>query len=269
MSTEENDTKTEDTTVETPAPKKRAKAKKADLPKDDNGQIDWESLIPDKEFYVNDEAFTIYKKPIPNSTEGLKPYQKIVKLNGLKYIASLRGIADLDLQFVKAEADLVVVKYTIYWRDLQNGMESNVSIGTAGVHFQNVDGDIGQRYMVETAENRAFARAIRNGLRIGSVCKEEISKRREEIRGSKKDSNQNESQNEETPNEAPYPSPQVMLENLLNKYEKKITFDQIKEILIKEDKDGAASVNKPKDISDSVCFELIERINKKFGQTKE
>jgi hypothetical protein len=95
------------------------------------------------------------------------------------------------------------------------------------------------------AENRAFVRCVRNFLKINIVGQDEMGESKLASSSPKKD-NQTD--------------PVSILESLMSK--KSISFEKIKEKLVKEEVKGASDFNYLNQIPRLKIFELIERIKK-------
>jgi hypothetical protein len=57
----------------------------------EDGSIDWRSMIKPDFLYPNRDWFTIRSKPVPDSTEGLRDNQLLIMLGGIKELAKMRG----------------------------------------------------------------------------------------------------------------------------------------------------------------------------------
>ena len=64
-----------------------------DYVRNEDGSIDWKSMVPADQVYPNKDYFTRNGKPIPESTEGLEDHELCIKLGGIKKIAKLRGFS--------------------------------------------------------------------------------------------------------------------------------------------------------------------------------
>jgi hypothetical protein len=98
------------------------------------------------------------------------------------------------------------------------------------------------------AENRAFVRCVRNFLKINIVSQEELGDAKLGL-VAKEDSEKENPMN-----------PTALLEKVMQ--EKGVSFDILKNKLLKEKFDGAESLTSIKDVPKSKVFELIERLKK-------
>ena len=101
-------------------------------------------------------------------------------------------------------------------------------------------------FLAAIAENRAFVRCVRNFLKINIVSQEELgdAKLLDEVL-----------EKQENPT-----SPQSLLDKLMK--EKNISFEVIKDRLVKEKFENSESIASIQDIPKSKIFELINRIKK-------
>lgn len=205
----------------------------------EDGSINWRAMVDSKYLYVNKEAFTRRNEPIPTSVEGLKDSELIISLQGLKCLAALRGFKSVTYRPVTAGTEYSGVICRIDWiGNFETNMEVVAFEDGAGASLMNTSEMI-QTYLLETACNRAFARAIRNFLRIGIVSKEELPPAEKPKAATNKI------------------SPSSLLSDLMK--EKSKTFADVKEKLIKEGKSVWSKYNDWKDIPPDEAFQLIER----------
>jgi hypothetical protein len=149
-----------------------------------DGSIDWRAMVNPAHLYPNKDWFNRRNMPVPETGEGLRDDQLLIKLAGIKEIAKLRGYTRVHFQFPKLEKDYVVATCQIDWinsfetTNKLDGDESWSSINTmdvANATFDNTDG-FGQKFLETIAANRAFVRAVRNYLGIHIVGEDEIAK---------------------------------------------------------------------------------------------
>lgn len=142
----------------------------------EDGSIDWRSMIKEEHLFPNKLWFESRKKPVPKTIEGLKDHQLLIKLSGIKELAKLRGFSDLSYNILKCEQDHVAVTCSI--RFIPN-YETNGS----PVHFEdmanatlNNTSSFATKFLETIACNRAFVRAVRNFLNVHIVGDDEIDK---------------------------------------------------------------------------------------------
>jgi hypothetical protein len=210
----------------------------------EEGLVDWRKMIPDKYLYSKGEEQDISK---------VDDSQLIIKLGGMRYIAQLRGMLSYKYEIHRSHETYAAVICTIYW--LNNFESKTIQTSAVGSATLETTNELTSKYVLETAQNRAFCRAVREYLNIPIVSQEEISNtvlsRIEQSSGA--------TENEES----------VDLYALLNKVltEKGITFDWLKERLIKLDIPGAEQYNKTADIPKSKLVLVIDKV-KKFKPSK-
>ena len=142
----------------------------------DDGSVDWRSMIKDEHLFPNKGWFESRKKSVPRSIDGLKDYQLLIKLSGIKELAKLRGFSDVSYQVVKCDPDHVAVSCSI-------SFISNFETSNEPIHFEdmanatlNNTSSFATKFLETIACNRAFVRCVRNFLNIHIVGDDEIDK---------------------------------------------------------------------------------------------
>ncbi len=213
------------------------------------GLIDWRKMLKPEHLVVNKQIFERKGKPIPDSIEGLKDSEVLILLSGIRWLAHLRNFLSVKHTTTAPSPDYIVSACEIKWSGNYetNGQEITFSaIGDASVKNTN---DFGRSYLGPIAENRAFVRAVRNFLKISVCASDEINPNAPNIE---------ESSVENLPSDI---LTKTMKENL-------ITFEKLKEILVKEGFEGAENFKCVGDIAKYKIFELISRIKKKTEEKK-
>jgi len=155
-----------------------------DTPQDPNVEtcIDWKALIPDSEIVLNREAFL--KKGI-NVNELSKEDQaslkaeaaeneKLIKLNGFKHLARLRGLKASKCHVVESSAERVVVQQMLSFLPNSENPEGLEVHAVANATLNNVMGATFQSYLEPIAQNRAFVRAVKDALGINILGQDEL-----------------------------------------------------------------------------------------------
>ena len=62
----------------------------------EDGSVNWRAMIKDEQLFPNRSWFDSRKKDLPNSIEGLKDHQLLIKLGGIKELARLRGFSSVS-----------------------------------------------------------------------------------------------------------------------------------------------------------------------------
>jgi len=166
----------------------------------DDGSIDWRSLVGSEHLYPNKGWFETRNKPVPRSSDGLGDHQLLIKLSGIKELAKLRGFSSVKYEVVKCEIDHVAIKCSICWignYESEGSVIEFEDIGNATVHNTN---NFAKKFLETIAANRAFVRCVRNFLNIHIVGADEI------------DSSSSKSFSNETVVDGTLPSPQSILE---------------------------------------------------------
>lgn len=149
-----------------------------------DGSVDWRAMVNPAHLYPNKDWFNRRNQPIPESSEGLRDDQLLIKLAGIKEVAKLRGYKRVRFEFPKLERDYVVATCQISWLDnfetnntqaSEDDWSEVCSMDVANATYDNTDG-FGQKFLETIAANRAFVRAVRNYLGIHIVGEDELAK---------------------------------------------------------------------------------------------
>lgn len=206
----------------------------------DDGSINWRAMIDKKNLYVNKEAFQRRGEIPPESVDGVKDSDLISNLLGLKELAAMRGYTSVSYRPITASAEYAAVVCKIDWiENFETEMKPVSFEDCACANLYNVS-EMVQSYLLETATNRAFARTLRNFLKISIVSKEELppAKRLVAANSSKK-------------------SASLMLAELMK--EKGRTFKEMQEKLIAEGVTEFQSYADFTDIPGDKAFQLMDR----------
>lgn len=142
----------------------------------EDGSIDWRAMVKAEHLFPNRTWFEGRGEDIPNSVEGLKDHQLIIKLGGIKELARLRGFTSVSYYTEKCEADHVAVNCTIDFIPNYETAGATVSFQDMANATLNNTHDFGQNYLETMACNRAFCRCVRNFLNIHIVSSDEVGK---------------------------------------------------------------------------------------------
>lgn len=202
--------------------------------------VDWRAMVNSKYLYVNKEAFQRRKETVPESIEGLKDADLIIGLGGLKELAACRGFTSVSYRPITAQNDYAAVVCKIDW--IGNYETNMVPISfedCACANNSNV-GEMVQTYLLEMATNRAFARCVRNFLKINIVSKEELPpSKQNRLNGSTN------------------ASPSAILANLMK--EKGRSFKEVQEKLVAEGDSVFQTYSDWTDVPGDKAFGLIDR----------
>jgi hypothetical protein len=142
----------------------------------DDGSVDWRSMIKDEHLFPNKGWFESRKKSVPRSVEGLKDYQLLIKLSGIKELARLRGFESVSYYSDKCELNHVAVCCTMtFIGNYETGGGSIVFQDMANATLENTS-SFATKFLETIACNRAFVRCVRNFLNIHIVGDDEIDK---------------------------------------------------------------------------------------------
>lgn len=141
----------------------------------EDGSVDWRSMIKEEYLYPNREWFEKRNKEIPEDFSGLEDFQLCIMLAGIKELAKLRGFDSVSYDIVKSEDNYVIAKCTIHWIANYENTKNALYQDVGSAHAGNTD-SFGMDYLEAIACNRAFVRCVRNFLNIHIVGADEITK---------------------------------------------------------------------------------------------
>jgi hypothetical protein len=137
---------------------------------------DWRKLIDPAYIVLNTQCKEELEKQTGKLFEEIDPTTvedkyKLILLAGIKEVAQEREFDSVDYDPIAVGPDYAAVKCTIRWRGNKYGPPVSFS-ALADVQAKNES--FAADYMIATAENRAFIRAVRSFLLIHITGKEEI-----------------------------------------------------------------------------------------------
>ena len=143
----------------------------------EDGSIDWRSMIKPEFLYPNRGWFDARNKPIPNTIEGLDDKQLLIMLGGIKELAKMRGYCGVEFKVDNISDGYVTAKCTIHWhKNYESVNEYSTSYeDVANATLANTDAFCA-KFLETIACNRAFVRCVRNYLNIHIVGADEIDK---------------------------------------------------------------------------------------------
>ena len=143
----------------------------------EDGSIDWRSMIKPEFLYPNRGWFDARNKPVPKTTEGLDDKQLLIMLGGIKELAKLRGYSAMDFEVNNISDGYVTAKCTINWTDNYETVHEYATTyaDVANATLANTDAFCA-KFLETIACNRAFVRCVRNYLNIHIVGADEIDK---------------------------------------------------------------------------------------------
>jgi hypothetical protein len=142
----------------------------------EDGSIDWRRMVKDEHLFPNKSWFEARKKEVPKTVEGLKDYQLLIKLSGIKELARLRGFEGVSYYSDKCELNHVAVCCTMtFIGNYETGGEPIVFQDMANATLENTS-SFATKFLETIACNRAFVRCVRNFLNIHIVGDDEIDK---------------------------------------------------------------------------------------------
>lgn len=206
----------------------------------EDGLIDWRAMINPKYLYINIDNYKRRGTETPDSIEGVADKDLIIGLGGLKDLGMLRGYTSVTYRPIAASTEYAATTCQISWiGNYETDMESIVFEDSACANTYNTS-ELVQSYLIEMATNRAFARCLRNFLRISIMSKEEMPPTK-----IKPNNGVNKS------------APSSVLASLMK--EKGRTFEEMKEKLIKEGETSFEKYKNWEDVPGDKVFQLINR----------
>jgi hypothetical protein len=143
---------------------------------DDDGSVNWRSMIKDEHLFPNKSWFDMRRKDVPRTIDGLGDHQLLIKLSGIKELAKLRGFSDVAYEVVKCEPDHVAVICRVtFLPNYETGGKAVVFQDMANATLNNTS-NFATKFLETIACNRAFVRAVRNFLNVHIVGDDEIDK---------------------------------------------------------------------------------------------
>jgi hypothetical protein len=145
----------------------------------EDGSVDWRSMVKEEFLYPNKDWFEMRKKPVPSSVDGLKDNQLFIMLGGIKELAKLRGFESVSFNTENISEGYVKATCRIKWmQNYESGGISSSYEDVANASFDNTS-SFASKFLETIACNRAFVRCVRNFLNIHIVGADEIDKSKE------------------------------------------------------------------------------------------
>jgi hypothetical protein len=146
----------------------------ADYDFNEDGSVNWRSMIPQEHLYANKDYFSRYGNPVPKDIEGLPDSALVIKLTGIKELAKLRRFRSVHYDILHSCESRVVAVCKIVWAGNYETDYEDVSFESVANATTNNTNGFGAKFLESIAENRAFVRAVRNFLNIHVVGADEI-----------------------------------------------------------------------------------------------
>ena len=208
----------------------------------EDGSINWRGMVKTQYLVPNRQ------RTQQTDVSKLEDRDLLILLGGIKELAQIRGFTSVEYNVVTAADNYFATSCKITW--IPNYETSNKPVifeALADASLVNTK-DFARYFLAAIAENRAFVRCVRNFLKINIVSQEELGDAKLGL-VAKEDSEKENPMN-----------PTALLEKVMQ--EKGVSFDILKNKLLKEKFDGAESLTSIKDVPKSKVFELIERLKK-------
>lgn len=189
----------------------------------EDGSIDWRSMIKPEFLYPNKDWFTSRGKEVPTSPEGLSDKQLLIMLGGIKELARLRGFESVSFETKNEQDGYVTAKCIIRWMANYCDPYGCVYEDVANATLANTD-SFCAKFLETIACNRAFVRCVRNFLNIHIVGADEIDKSKGANNATSVEYDSAESTNVTL-------TPSAMLEKAVKEKTGSDSFDQFKTLL--------------------------------------
>ena len=141
----------------------------------EDGSVDWRSMIKPEFLYPNKGWFEARGKGVPQSIEDLNDKQLLIMLGGIKELAKLRGYHSVEFQVDNISDGYVAAKCRIGWIPNYESLCATHYEDVANATLANTDAFCA-KFLETIACNRAFVRCVRNYLNIHIVGADEIDK---------------------------------------------------------------------------------------------
>ncbi len=211
---------------------------KVDYVFNENGTVNWRKMIKTEYLVPNKQ------RTKETDVTKLKDSELIILLNGLKELAQIRGFTNVTYSIAAASPDYFATICRISWAPNFETEGKEIVFESIGDASPESTTSFARLFLGPIAENRAFARCVRNFLKIAIVSQEEMSSNKIA---------------EETVMDNPN-NPEFLLRAAMK--EKGVTFDSLKKKLVEENFSGAATYADISDIPKVKIFDLIDRIKK-------
>jgi hypothetical protein len=206
----------------------------------DDGAINWRKMVKTEHLVPNRQ------KTQETDVSKLQDKDLLILLGGIKELAQIRGYTKVEYNVVSATESYFATSCRITWiPNYETDGREIVFEALADATCNNTK-SFARFFLAAIAENRAFVRCVRNFLKINIVSQEELGDAKlldEAV----------------TIQDNPT-SPHVLLEKVMK--DRGVTFEVLKNKLIKEKFDNAENLNTINDIPKVKIFELIDRIKK-------
>jgi hypothetical protein len=220
----------------------------------DDGLVNWRKMIDSKYLVPNLSKFPTGTENKNLNIDELEDSQLLILLGGIKDLANLRGYSKVQYNVFNCTQNHVAVSCKITW--LPNFETNNKEVefeSLADAHLDNTK-SFAKDFLMAIAENRAFVRSVRNFLRINILGSDELG-------DSKNQTVVHTESGVEAQVSASHPS--NVLKDAMAKAN--ISFDKIKETLVKEGIAEAENWTSINEIPHKTIFSLIQRIKKKIS----
>lgn len=214
------------------------------------GKINWLKTMPIEYLYIKsdpknkariEQKYGKKYEELDIIADKIEDSDLCLTLPGIRWLLEVRGYNSCDIRLDTASIDYVAATCKIEFIENEECKEQRFT-SNACAHLNN-NYSFMRQFLVESASNRAFCRAVRNYLNINIISREELGAEEE---------NGNQAEN----GGADY----SMIKNLMEK--KNFSFEQVKLSLVKGGLEEAKEYKKVEDIPKNLIFRVIEGLSK-------
>ena len=208
----------------------------------EDGTINWRKMVKQEYLVANRQ------KTQETDVSKLEDKDLLILLGGIKVLAQIRGYTSLEYKVVAASENYFATSCRIKWVPNYETNGNAIEFEALADATPNNTKSFARFFLAAIAENRAFVRCVRNFLKINIVSQEELGDTKLIY--------------DSSPQDIPT-SPHSVLDKTMK--DKGISFDVLKNKLVKEKFENAENLNSITDIPKVKIFELIERIKNLNG----
>ena len=220
----------------------------------EDGLVNWRKMINPKYLVPNLSKFPSGTENKNLNVQDLEDSQLLILLGGIKELANIRGYSKVEYKVFNCTQNHVAVSCKISWLpNFETSFREVEFESLADAHLDNTK-SFAKDFLMAIAENRAFVRSVRNFLRINILGSDEL--------GDSKNQTVTHTESGVEPTISASHPANALKEAMLKA---NITFEKVKETLIKEGISEADSWNSISEIPHKTIFSLIQRIKKKIN----
>lgn len=146
-------------------------------PRKEDGKVNWRAMVRPEHLYVKKEHAEALAKRLGKAIGEItvadaEDRHLVIRKAGILELADLRGYSSAIPKVSHVQRDYVVVTTLVEWKEFE-GTDMITTGGVGEAHPDNTS-QMGSAYLAAMAENRAFARAVRQFLQVDIVSSDEL-----------------------------------------------------------------------------------------------